>query len=260
MESVCLIAGILAPFFVDFTPEVRTTYQSLGKIVEDRPMQVTSVRFGWDSGMFGRFGVRNWDVSSLSDRLSDVHRHCLYHTEFGPTWQYDWKIADGWTLASDATYSWTIRRGYENPDSNKTYQWVQIEQSLENPYVVPFYRFRWCFIGNDYLYFKIGARRRFAVWRSLYVTPSVFVEGGNGRNLERVFGPNVNGDGWSAGAGSVSFRLEAGWRFNDLFSLFVYVEQYDVVGAAARDTNGASSYRCAHNDWTHGGVGLRMKF
>ena len=24
--------------------------------------------------------------------------------------------------------------------------------------------------------------------------------------------------------------------------------------------NGASTYRCAHNDWTHGGIGLRLKF
>lgn len=257
---LALIASVLSPFFVEFVPEVRTTYQSLGKIVEDRPMQVTSLRAGWDSGMFGRFGVRNWDVSSLTDRNADVHRHALYHTEFGPTWQYDWEIVKGWTIKSDATYSWSVMRGYENEANNKTYQWVQIDQSLENPYVVPFYRLRSCFIGSDYLYFKIGTRRRFTVWRSLYVTPSVFVEGGDGRNLRRVFGENVVGDGWSAGAGSVSFRLESGWAFNEMFSVFAYVEQYEVVGSDARDTNAASSSKCVHNDWTHGGVGVRMRF
>ena len=39
-----------------------------------------------------------------------------------------------------------------------------------------------------------------------------------------------------------------------------YVEQYEVVGGDVRRTNAASSSRCAHNDWTHGGLGLRVKF
>ena len=70
-----LVAGALSPFFFEATLEVRTTYQSLGKIVEDRPMQITNIRLGCDAGAFGRFGVRNWDVSSLTDRRHDAHRH-----------------------------------------------------------------------------------------------------------------------------------------------------------------------------------------
>ena len=34
----------------------------------------------------------------------------------------------------------------------------------------------------------------------------------------------------------------------------------DVVGGDKRRTNAASSSPCAHNDWTHGGVGLRLRF
>ncbi len=256
-----IIASVLSPFYIDVAPEIRSTYQSLGKIVEDRPMQVTSIRAGWDSGLLGKFGVRNWDVSSLTDRRSDVHRHALYHWEWGPTWQYDWQITDGWTLKSDLTRSWTMYHGFKDAAANKTYHWWQIDQSLENPYLVPFYRLRRSIRTSDYLYFKIGVRRKFNVWKSLYLTPSVFVEGGNARNLKRVFGKNINGGDWGVGgAGSVSFRLETGWRFNECFSVFAFVEQYEVVGGAARDTNAASSYLCAHNDWTHGGIGVRCSF
>ena len=49
-----LAAGVLSPFFLEMTPEVRSAYQSLGKIVEDRPMQITNIRFGYDAGAFGR--------------------------------------------------------------------------------------------------------------------------------------------------------------------------------------------------------------
>jgi len=260
MGPVSLIASLLSPFFLELTPEVRTTYQSIGKIVEDRPMQIMSLRFGWDTGTFGRFGVRNWDVSSLTDRREDVHRHALYHTEWGPTWQYDWRLAEGWTLKSDLTRSWTIYRGFEAESSNKTYHWWQVEQSLENPYAVPFYRLRRAFRTNDYLYFKAGVRRRFDVWRALSLTPSVFIEGGDRRNQQRVFGRNVAGDGWHNGVGSVSFRLETSWRFNDMVTAFVAVEQYEVVGDDARNTADAGTNPCAHKDWTHAAIGLRLRF
>ena len=169
-----LAAGVLSPFFFEATPEVRSTYQSLGKIVEDRPMQMTSLRGGFDAGDFGRFGVRNWDVSSLTGRRSDAHRHALYHSELGLTWQRDIEIADGWRLRNDLTRSWTMYRGFGDGGSNRTYHWYQIDQSLENPYVVPFWRIRKCFRGSDYLYFKAGLRRRFEIRDGISVTPSVF--------------------------------------------------------------------------------------
>jgi len=246
-------AAVLAPFFLDLTPEVRSTYQSLGKIVEDRPMQITNVRVGWDSGAFGRFGIRNWDVSSLTDRRADVHRHFLYHTEFGPTWDCALKLADGWSLKNDITCSWTIFDGFEKPGGNRTYNWWQIDQSLENGYLVPFYRIRRCVIGNDYLYYKVGVRRKWDFGYGISVTPSVFFESGNSRNMKRVFGQDVSG-------GSVSFRLEAGWKFAECCTAFAYVEQYDVVGSEAREANDKLNDPCAHNDWFHGGVGLRFRF
>lgn len=255
-----LAAGVLSPFFFEVTPEVRSTYQSLGKIVEDRPMQITNVRFGYDTGKFGRFGIRNWDVSSLTDRRHDAHRHALYHTEFGPTWQYDFDIAEGWRLKNDLTCSWTMYRGFDDRESNRTYNWLQIDQSLANPYLEPFCRLRKCFRGNDYVYFKAGVRKRLSFLEDFYFTPSVYVEGGSSRNYRRVIGRRPDGERWYSGVSSVTFRMEAGWAICDNVSMFAFVEQYEVVGQAARHVNGASPYRCAHNDWTHGGVGLRFSF
>lgn len=255
-----MAAGALAPLFFEAAPEIRTTYQSLGKIVEDRPMQVMNIRAGFDTGLFGRFGIRNWDVSSLTDRRADAHRHAIYHTEFGPTWQYDWEIAEDWTLKNDLTRSWTIYRGFTDSSSDTTYHWYQLDQSLENPWIVPFGRFRRCFRGSDYIYGKFGVRRKFAFDCGFYATPSVFAEGGNSRNYRRVFGARREGDWPVGGVSSVSFRLECGWRINDNFSLFAFVEQYEVTGHTARKVNGGSSFSCAHNDWTHGGFGVRLKF
>lgn len=245
---------------VRVTPEVRTTYLSLGKIVEDRPMQLTNVRLGYDLDQFGRIGVRNWDVSSLSLRRADVHRRAFYHTEFGPTWEYDLELAEDWKLRNDATTSWTLYRGFENSKSNASYWWWQIDQSLDNPYLVPFWRIRRCVKGNDYLYSRIGVRRRFPVWEGLYLTPEVAVDGGSSRNQNRVFGLMDDGDSIGSGFYSVSPRFEVGWRFNENFTVYGWIEEYSVMGHDAREVNRRSSYLCAHNDWVHGGVGVRLSF
>jgi len=253
--------SLLGSFKISVTPEIRSTYVSLGKIVEDRPMQVTDVHVGYDTGLLGVFGVRNWDVSSLTDRRADVHRHALYHTEFGPYWHYDWKMTKALALKTGFTPSWTIYRGFEVESANDDYMWYQVDQSLENAWLVPFWRVRRCVIGSDYWYGKLGLRRAFAFLGSFYLTPSAFIEGGNARNFKRVFGKNVNGDDWpTLGVSSISVRLELGWRICSWATLFAYVEQYEVVGSDARDTNADSFYLCAHNDWTHGGVGVRCRF
>ncbi|MBQ3806864.1 MAG: hypothetical protein II840_02795 [Kiritimatiellae bacterium] len=257
-----LAAGILAPFFVEVTPEVRSSYVSLGRLMEDRPMQITNVRAGYDAGDFGRFGIRNWDVSSLTDRRHDAHRHAFYHFELGPTWQYDIKLFEDWTLKSDITRSWTMYRGFRSAyaSSNRTYSWWQIDQELANPYIVPFYRLRKCFHGNDYLYFRAGVRKKFAFLDDFYLTPSVYVDGGSSRNYRRVIGTRPDGERWHSGVSSVTFRLELGWRVCENVSAFVFAEQYEVVGQAARHAIESSSYRCAHKDWTLGGVGCRIRF
>ena len=85
-------------------------------------------------------------------------------------------------------------------------------------------------------------------------------EGGSSRNYRRVIGVRTDGERWSDGVSSVTFRLELGWTFCENFSAFAFVEQYEIIGQAARHAISASSYRCAHNDWTLGGIGCRLRF
>lgn len=262
MTTLAILASsLLAPFFVEVSTEVRSQYQSLGKVLEDRPMSVTGARVGCDAGDFGRFGIRHWEVSSLTDRRSDVHRHALYHTEFGPTWQYDIPFGDDWRLKNDLTYSWSIYDGFENPDSNKAYQWVQAIQSLENPFVVPYSRLRRTFVGNDYIYVQFGFRRKCPVLSDFYVMPAVYFEGGNKRIWNRTLGKPKDRGSWTPGGIiSMTMRLEAGWKVNDSLTVFGYVEQYEIVGGEARKANDALDYNCAHTDLTSGGIGVRLKF
>lgn len=255
-----LAAGLLSPFFIEVTPEIRSSYISLGRIVEDRPMQVTSVYAGFDAGAFGKFAIYNYDVSSLTGRRDDVHRHALYHTEFGPNWRHVLDISDDWRVSTDLKRAWTIYRGFDDEAGNATYHWWQVTQYLVNPYIVPYYWIRRGIRSSNYLYVRMGVCRRFDLPFDFYVTPNIFLEGGNSYNQRRVFGKRPGGGKWSEGVASVTFRLELGWSFSENFSAFLYAEQYEVVGDSHRRVNGNSTYRCAHNDWTVGGGGIRLRF
>ena len=256
-----LAATLLSPFFVELAPEVRSSYVSLGKIVEDRPMQTTYARVGYDASAFGKVGLYNFDVSSLTDRRLSVHHHAFYHSEFGPFWDVDWNLADGWKLRSGLLTAVTFYRRFRDPSSNGDFGWIQFGQSLENPYVVPYYRMRRYGLDTDYFYFRTGLRRKFGFGDGFYATPEICIDGGNARNYRRVFGKNVAGGDWgNGGASSVTFRLEAGWNFCASAAFFAFVEQYEVTGHDARKTNAAAANPCAHNDWTLGGVGLRLRF
>ena len=255
-----LAAGVLSPFYVEVTPEIRSTYVSLGKIVEDRPMQVTCAFAGFDTGTFGKFAVYNFDVSSLTGRRDDVHRRALYHTEIGPDWRYSFDIADGWSVSTDLKRAWTFYRGFESQSANRTYHWWELSQSLENPYLVPYYRLRRCFRTSSYVWFRVGLRRRFPIVGGLYATPSVYADGGDPRNARRVLGDEPDGCKWRSGVSSVTFRLELGWNVCESMTVFAFAEQYEIVGGDERRATDNGSYRCGHADWTLGGVGMRFKF
>ena len=70
-----------------------------------------------------RFAIRGRSVSSLSDRRADVHRHALYHTEFGPAWQYEAEVSGNCILKSEVTHSWMLYRGFRHGNGDRSYAW-----------------------------------------------------------------------------------------------------------------------------------------
>ena len=222
-------------------------------------MQVTHVKAACDLDAFGKIGIYNWDVSSLTDRRQDAHRRALYHTEYGPYWDYDLALTSGWTLHSGVLTCWTVYDGFKTAGANKCYWWTQFEQSLANPYLTPYYRLRRCTAGSDYFYARLGVRRKFTLWRGLYFSTDVSLEGGNDRNQNRVFGKSADGSSVGSGFYTLAPHFELGYAFGEHFTLYAWVEQYEVLGSA-RSVNADYSYRCAHNDWTLGGLGLRIRF
>lgn len=256
-----ILATLVSSFFFTATSDVRTSYVSLGKLMEDRAMQYNFVHAGVGAGAWGRFGIGDLEISSLTDRRNDVHEHGFYHSAPEVFWTHSLELAEGWKYRGKLTRGWTIYRRFDNPDSNHTYSFWMYEPSLENPYLTPFARLRRAFTCRDYFYFRAGVSHRFALGESFYLTPSVSIDGGNGRLMKRNYGRNACASHWgSGGVGDIVPRLEVGWKIREGVTLYAFVEQYEVVGHDARRSVDASTNRCLHNDWTLGGIGFRLKF
>ena len=255
--------GELGDLHLTVTPEVRTAYISLGKVVEDRPMQITSAKGNVDLDFLGRLGVTFFGVSSLTDRKSHVHWHPLYFNDIGPYWGYDWEVAEGWTLKSELSRQWSLFRGFEPEyeSSSHTIHWWQLDQELANPYLTPFWRLRKVHRPMDLFYTKFGVKRKFPFLEDFYLMPMVYLEGGDVTNIERRLGKRPNGGRYNNPTTcSITFRLELGWRISRYFTAFAAVDQYDVVLKSGRDAVRASADECAHTDLTVGSFGVRCSF
>lgn len=260
---VAAARGELGDLHLQATPEIRTAYISLGKIVEDRPMQTTAIKGSVDGDFLGRLGVTFWGVSSLTDRKDYVHRHALYFNDIGPYWGYDIAFAKDWTLKSELSRQWSLFHGYEPEyeSSAHSIHWWQLDQELANPYLTPFWRLRKVIRPMDLFYFKAGVKRRFAFLEDFYILPSVFLEGGDVTNIERRLGRRPNGGRYNnPTVCSITFRLELGWRISKNFTAFAAVDQYDVVLKSGRNAIRDSSDLSAHTDLTVGSVGVRLSF
>ena len=261
-----LFASFISPFFFDTSAEVRTAYQTRGKVVEDRPMQITHVRTGWDTGDFGKIGFRLWAVSSLTGSRQNVHQRAFNETDPGVFWNYGWKLdEDGkWKLVTEVMKDWILLNGYTEPYHAKgtddpVDEW-RVGNSLENPYVTPYWLMRRGINEKDWVYFQVGARRRFALTETLYLSVDYYVELGNRRLHEIRNGSFADGREYSNGIQSSVLNLQLGWQATDWLDVFAGVHQFDVLSARGREACDDHNANCGRKDLTIGTVGVRVRF
>ncbi len=265
--------NVLDPFFVNIDPSWRTAYHSRGRIIEDRPMMMTLARVGFDSkkhGDFGKIGLWHWNVSSLSGRRDMYHRRPLNEMDYGIFWNYTvdfgkyndaWK---GWSLTSEILKDWITLEGYtERYRASKTNasinEW-RFSQSLNNPYVTPFYLLRRAFHPNNWFYARLGVLHKFAITDNLAFTPIFYTEFGDSHHFERRYGAQAGGGHYHSGLMALNLILEISWKISDTMTIYANVHQFHVADEEARDNIRNPSTPGHRRDLTIGTIGLRFRF
>ena len=84
-----MVTNGVSAFSLQLQPDVRSAYLSRGKVIEDRPVASILARGSIDLGEWGSPGVQSWDLSSLGNRRTDVHRRAFNETDLGVFWHYN---------------------------------------------------------------------------------------------------------------------------------------------------------------------------
>lgn len=256
MILAALLALSLAPFHASVQTEVRTAYQSRGKIVEDRPIQVLDTRAYFDFEDYGRVGCWYWNYSSWTGRRQHVHRRMFNESDVFAYWEYDWKIAQDWTLCNHFSHLWVGLPGYKpGKEVQNTKEWWYIA-SLKNPYIVPSLLMRRGWDNDHWIYFQPGLSKPLEICSGLVFTPGVFTEICDPHLYDLRYGDKPDGTSYRAGFVSVIGQLALDWSVSENFSLFMKLQQFGLVDRDAREQAHAPNRR----DLTILTVGGRLSF
>ena len=241
--------------------DIESAYIIRGYVWDSRPCSMQFVDAELKLGEFGRFDVFEWSVSALSSKgHSTSMRNAFNEVDYGIRYVYDLRLADGWTLQNGVAKQWITNPGVRH-NSRSLHDW-QVFQSLNNPYVTPYWRLR--HLQHPYLaaYWCAGLVHTFELTETLSFTIDGFGDLADSRHNRLLFGPKPGKPNSDYRRGlyalNIVFRLD--WKMTEYLGLFAFVGQYCLVDRDARDAIGASSAEEAKRDLTFGGVGLRLDF
>lgn len=248
MIGTTLIASLFTGMF---QPEVRSAYLTRARVLEDRPVQVNTLRVAMNLGeeaAFGQLGFWHLDYSALTRRNAKTREQFLFESCYGITYHHDLHLADGLTFSQEIMPCWITLRDYPS----KTEFWYI--QSLKNTWITPFWWLRVGVHNGSFTYSRVGLKKVIDLGGGFSLTPSFAVELGDARHMVNNYAV-AHGRAHS-GIRDVLARLELSYRLSQGWELFAYVEQYDVLDRRIRQAASAKAPR----DLTIGAVGLRVTF
>ena len=263
--AACADDGVsLAPFSLTVTPDVRTAYMSRGKVIEDRPFASVRFRGDVDLGAFGKFGLWQWSRHALSGHRQNATRRAFTEDDYAMFWHYDLGLAEGWFLSSEFTMDWLTFPGFhgeaQQQKRDATMVEFRVDQSLDNPYLTPFWQMRHAIHPVEWMYVHVGAKHRFRIMEDVSLTPSVFAGTGNELLFEQRFGKREYGRRYHRGIMTLNGELLLEWRVCRHVTFFASVNQYDVVSEDVRRSLSGRRHPKGRRDLVYGTCGLKIRF
>lgn len=242
--------------------DVETAYWARGAIVNRDPYSAQFAQLSADLDPFGRLGGYAWSVTAFSRGGQSACRQTWYNeVDYGVFYGCALEITEGWKLDTVVAKKWVTLPGY-HPHAETISEW-NLSQSLENPFVTPYYLLRSAVDGGGkWNYWDVGLVRSWEFLDDFTFTAQIFAELGDSRHLRAQYGANPNSaDGsYSSGIMTLNLLLRLDYAITEWFGVFAFVHQFDVVCDDARDALDRSPAPEAIRDLTIGGVGLKFNF
>ena len=162
-------------------------------------------------------------------------------------------------LDSKAGGYWNPPAGYRGTPMD--YWGICARQSLENPYVVPYWSGLWLFGPKMRGRIRFGLRKPFRLHEKFTVTPSVEGVWVDRRRFRAKYGGALEDDDLFGGAfTAITTSIRAEWKFMPDWTLFVSVHQFDMINDQARESVKDSHGYWQKTDWLIVRAGVSYEF
>lgn len=253
-NDVCRVSGCI------WTEFENAYLSSSGTLCDTMPVSMQNLDWNLLLGEYGRLWGYGCFLSALHDKQREYHRSAFNEFEGGVFYGYDWKLNDSFTFSQSAGGVWNPLMGYYE-DYGGTLWEYRYFQSLENPYVTPF----WDILGlisptPSWARIRLGLRHSFALTDTLFLTPSVETVWGDRDRFRARYGewPENRFLGGAFISTTVTLKLE--WFFAESWSVWAKFRQFDTVDPQARRLEKRKTTYWSRPDYSIFTVGLGYHF
>lgn len=231
---------------------------SSGNLSDTEPVSEQDVLVNLRSRDFGWLTFESWMKQDLHGEQDAAHRRFLYIYEGLLTYGYAHEFTDSLKLVTEAggVWDWLIAYRSDAPDE---WYWIA-RQSLENPYVTPYWNALGGISPYDWVRVRAGVLHAFQLTDSLTVSPMCeFVWASNGL-YDMRYGeePDLAFLGGGLVSCWVGFMFD--WRFYKEWSIWGQFREFVLLDPQARSVVDASDVYSARLDYPMVNAGLAYSF
>ena len=239
--------------------EFETAYlSSSGTLCDTRPTALQNLDWTVHFGDYGKLYGYGCFLSMLHDKQHELHRPAFNEFEGGAFYGYDWRLSENVTFFNGAGGVWNPLFGYRNGYDDTLWEFRYF-QSLENPYLTPYWDTLTLIKPGQWTRLRFGVRHDFKLTETLTLSAWADAVWGCKRRFRARYGNEP--DHLLCGAFcTTTVGLQLTWRFADNWMVYAKVRQFDTINRQARRAEKRKSEYWARRDIAIGTIGVAYEF
>ena len=255
-----LAAGEVGQFEGRLSSEFETAYLSTsGTLCDTRPTSLQNLDWTVHLGDYGKLYGYDAFLSMLHDKQHELHRPAFNEFEGGAFYGYGWKISEDVTFFNGAGGVWNPLFGYRNGYDDTLWEFRYF-QSLENPYLTPYWDTLTLIKPGQWTRLRFGVRHDFKLTGPLTLSAWADAVWGCKRRFRARYGNEPDHPFLCGAFCTTTVGLQLMWRFADNWMVYAKVRQFDTINRQARRAEKRKSEYWARRDIAIGTIGVAYEF
>ena len=232
---------------------------SSGTLCDTRPTALQNLDWAVHFGDYGKLYGYGCFLSMMHDRQHELHRPAFNEFEGGAFYGYDWKITDDVTFFNGAGGVWNPLFGYRNGYDDTLWEFRYF-QSLQNPYLTPYWDTLTLIEPGQWTRLRFGVRRDFDLTDSLKF--SAWIDGvwGDNRRCEARYGDRPEYQFFGGAFCTSTVGLQLTWRFAERWLVYAKIRQFDTLDRRGRRAEKKKTDYWARRDIAIATLGIACDF